>query len=103
MQRHTNRKAFAVSEYHVEHNEKDSRFETTVDGENAVLLYRREGDRIIYFSTRVPPAIERRGIGGALARAALDYARENSLTVVPQCPFVRVFIEKNPEYKPLTA
>lgn len=92
-----------MTDYQIEHNEKDNRFATTVDGEKAMLLYMRQPDRIVFVSTRVPPAIEGRGIGSALARAGLEYAREQSLAVVPQCPFVRVYIEKHPEYKPLLA
>lgn len=85
----------------ITHNETGSRFETTVDGYRAVLLYRQEGGRIVFTSTQVPPAVERRGIGSALARAGLDYAHEHSLTVVPACSFIRAYIERHPEYQPL--
>lgn len=90
-----------MTEYQIVHNQNDRRFETTVDGQVAVLLYRLDDSRIAFTSAQVPPPIEGRGIGTALARAGLEYARENSLTVVPICPFVRAFIEDNPEYQSL--
>ena len=46
-------------------------------------------------------AVSRRGVGSRLIRAALDSARDQGLRVVPQCPFVRAFIERHPEYRDL--
>ena len=91
-----------MADIEIVHNVDASRFETGVDGLMAVLLYRLQDSRIVFVSTQVPPPLEGRGIGSALAHAGLEYAREQSLAVVPQCPFVRAYIEKNPEYKPLT-
>jgi predicted GNAT family acetyltransferase len=45
--------------------------------------------------------MRRQGIGAALAKAALDYARAERLVVRPVCPFVSAFIEANPEYASL--
>ncbi len=64
-----------MTDFEIVHNRDDSRFETSVDGLTAVLLYRPEGSSIVFVSTRVPPPIEGRGIGSALARAGLKYAR----------------------------
>lgn len=36
-----------------------------------------------------------------LARAALDHARAEHLTVIAECPYVRTFIERHPEYQDL--
>ena len=90
-----------VSVYSVTHTATGNRFESIVDGESAILLYQQSPGSITFVSTRVPPAIEGRGVGSTLARAGLEYAREHSLTVVPQCPFVRAYIEQHPEYKSL--
>ena len=51
----------------------------------------------------MPAALEGRGIGGALAKAGLEFARANHLQVVPLCPFVRSYIERKPEYQPLVS
>lgn len=83
----------------VSHNAAESRFEIDLDGSTAVLEYSIDGGRIIMPHTEVPSAHRGKGHGEQLARAALDYAREQSLEVVPLCPFVKAFIESHPEYQ----
>jgi predicted GNAT family acetyltransferase len=78
-------------------NEQRSRFETTVDGVTAFLTFHRNGKRLVLIHTETPQALEGRGVGSALVRFALDYARSNDLTVVPQCPFVRSYLERHPD------
>ena len=63
--------------------------------------YRRYPDRIVFTHTVVDDAFEGRGVGSTLVRAALDAVREEGLRVVPQCPFVRSYIERHPEYADL--
>jgi predicted GNAT family acetyltransferase len=53
--------------------------------------------------TEVPAPIERRGIGSALVRAALEDARARQLRVVPLCSFVGWYIEQHQEYGELVA
>ena len=85
----------------VRDNRSEQEFELTIAGERAVAAYQLEGDTIVFTHTLVPPAIEGRGVGSRLIRAALDSARDQGLRVVPQCPFVRAFIERHPEYRDL--
>jgi uncharacterized protein len=82
-------------------NEKENRFEIEVDGKVAATWYRRHGDKIIFTHTKVPPELEGHGVGGALARAALTYARKEGLRVVPLCPFVAAFIKRHTEFQDL--
>jgi predicted GNAT family acetyltransferase len=90
-----------VAQLHVRNNEIEHRFEIEAAGELAMLEYRRAGDRIIYIHTAVPPALEGHGIAGRLAQHALDHAREQGLSVVPRCPYVRAYIAQHPEYEDL--
>lgn len=85
------------------HNEKARRFETTVNGLRSLLTYRRFPDRIVLLHTEVPPPLERHGLAAKLTRAALDFARANHLRVVPLCPYVSSFIQKNREYQDLVS
>ncbi|WP_026877868.1 GNAT family N-acetyltransferase [Jiangella gansuensis] len=62
------------------------------------LVYARRGDRVIAVHTEVDPAAEGKGIGGALARALLDDARQGGLAVEAQCPFVASYLDRHPEY-----
>lgn len=87
----------------VRDNRAEQEFELVVAGERAVAAYQREGDRIVFTHTQVPPAVEGRGVGGKLVRAALDSVRDQGLRVVPQCPFVRAWIDRHSEYRDLLA
>ena len=79
-------------------NPRESRFEVQVDGEIAVLEYTRDEVRAIYHTTRVPKALEGRGIAGQLVKHALDDARAGGLKVVPRCSFVAAYVARHPEY-----
>lgn len=68
----------------VSNNEASSRFEAQV-GEHSY----------------VPPSLEGYGIGGQLARAGLEFARGEGLTVNAVCPFVKAYIRRHSEYSEL--
>jgi predicted GNAT family acetyltransferase len=78
-------------------NRAESRFEVTVDGAVAELIYRRRANRLVLIHTEVPKQLERHGLGGALVKAAVDRAVSEGLTVVPLCPFARSWLERHPE------
>jgi predicted GNAT family acetyltransferase len=80
------------------------RFEARIGDELAGFSEYTLGDGTIVFThTQVDDAFEGRGVGGALARGALDSARERGLAVVPRCPFIRGWIERHPDYADLVA
>jgi uncharacterized protein len=76
-------------------NEAAGRFEFTVDGHLAELVYRRAGDRLILIHTGVPDDLGGKGIGGILVTAAVERAAREGLTVVPQCPFARDWLNRH--------
>jgi predicted GNAT family acetyltransferase len=79
-----------------------SRYEATVDGSPAgFAAYRLLGERLVLTHTEVDPDREGQGVGAALARGALDDARERGLMVQPMCPFVAGWIERHPDYADL--
>jgi predicted GNAT family acetyltransferase len=78
------------------------RFEARLGDELAgVLTYLREDGVTVLPHTKVDERFEGRGIGGLLAKAALDDARERGLRVDPACPFIAAYIRKNPQYADL--
>ncbi len=83
------------------HNEQENRFETSVSGRLAIAEYVRQGDEITFTHTKVPEPHEGQGIGQSLAKAALDFALQENLTVVAQCPFIAAVVEQHPEYQRL--
>jgi uncharacterized protein len=78
-------------------NADASRFEVTVDGQLAELVYRRRANRLVLIHTGVPDAVGGHGLGGLLVRAALDRAAAEDLTVVPLCAFARGWLERHPD------
>jgi uncharacterized protein len=76
-------------------NQAESRFEVSDDGELAELTYHLRGDRLVLIHTEVPESLGGRGIGALLVRAAVDRAAAEHLTVVPQCPFARRWLERH--------
>ena len=84
----------------VVNNPASSRFELADGAHIAVLEYRRSARRIDLIHTEVPEALRGRGIGDRLARAALDYARNEGLHVVAVCPFVRSYLRRHPDEAP---
>jgi uncharacterized protein len=76
-----------------------NRFEATVDGELAgFLVYRDRKGLLALIHTEVEDRFEGRGLGGRLARFALDQARAQGLAVLPFCPFVNAWMKRHPEY-----
>jgi predicted GNAT family acetyltransferase len=75
------------------------RFEVTVDDELAgFLVYRSRKGLLALIHTEVEDRFEGRGLGGRLARFALDQARAENLAVLPFCPFVNDLMKRHPEY-----
>ena len=93
----------AIDDLNVQHNIEARRFEIHYGDEMARLEYHLRGPTIVYTHTVVPLALEGHGIAGRLAREALDYARDNGLSVAPLCPYVADYIVKHPEYADLVA
>jgi predicted GNAT family acetyltransferase len=88
----------------VTNNERAGRFEVAVDGHTGILKYVMEpGNRINLVHTEVPPELEGRGLGGTLAKAALEHARASGLRVTATCPFVRGYIDRHPEFADLVS
>lgn len=82
-------------------NPAQQRFEAHVGPYLAVAEYQRHGTTIVFTHTEVPVLIEGHGIAGQLARAALEQARTEGLTIIPRCPYIAAYIRRHPEYAAL--
>jgi predicted GNAT family acetyltransferase len=87
----------------VRDNKDVNRFEiVTDDGAVAGFVeYGRDGDVVDMRHTEIGDAYEGQGLGGKLARGALDLVRADGGTVVPTCPFIKGWIEKHADYQDL--
>lgn len=80
-------------------NADAGRYEISQDGVPAGFIeYHARPGLIAMVHTEIDPRFEGKGLGGQLARGALDDARVKGLAVLPFCPFVNGFIAKHPEY-----
>jgi uncharacterized protein len=74
------------------------RYELAVDGHIAATYYEIAGPVITFVHTEVPPELGGKGVGSKLIKGALDQVRSEGLKVIAQCPFVKAYIDKHPEY-----
>lgn len=85
----------------VSNNEAENRFELHIGAQIAFLTYRRTQREITLTHAETPREMEGRGVGSKVVRAALEFAREHGLKVVPACPFVAWYIRQHQEYADL--
>lgn len=60
--------------------------------------YELEPGRIRFTHTVVKPEFEGQGIGSRLARHVVEDALSRDLRIVPDCPFVRAWLERHKEF-----
>jgi predicted GNAT family acetyltransferase len=82
-------------------NRAHHRFELEVEGYLATEHYKLEGNVITFEHTDVPKELGGKGVGSKLVHGALDQVRAAGLKLVAECPFVKAWIEKHPEYQDL--
>jgi uncharacterized protein len=87
----------------VTNNATAQRYEVQVGEYVAFAAYHLNGDTITFTHTEVPKELEGGGVGGKLARFALDDARARERRVIPECPFIAAYIRRHPEYQDLVA
>ncbi len=79
----------------VAHDPSSHSFTIGAEGAEGYLRYRKEEDGLILLHTEVPALSEGKGHGGALVRAALAYASNEGLRVVPLCSFAKSYMERH--------
>jgi uncharacterized protein len=85
------------------HNITEQRFELAAGVRLAVVDYQLAGERLIVTHTFVPADQRGKGIAERLVTAAMEYAREKGLKVVPQCSYVDTFLRRHAEFADLRA
>ncbi len=88
----------------IRHQPADQEFSAATAGHTAELAYSFPADGVIDFThTFVDDALRGQGVGEALAREALAFARQQGLRVRTSCRFVAGFVQRHPEYHDLLA
>ena len=84
------------------HNPQENRFEVWTDGRLSKLDYIRDGMNFVITHVGVHPDLRGQGVAGKITQAGLDYAKANSLRVIPMCSYAAAYIRRNPQYAELT-
>ncbi|RMB57643.1 N-acetyltransferase [Dokdonia sinensis] len=85
----------------LKNNTEKKQFELLVENNLARIEYIKTQDKIYLTHTEVPSELEGKGVGTAMVHKTLEWVKNNDLTLIPLCPFVALYIKKNPEYKSL--
>jgi hypothetical protein len=78
------------------------RYEVSIDGDVVgFTVYRVRPGLIAFVHTEVDERFQGQGLADKLIRSALEDARTRGLAVLPFCPFVNAFIERNRDFETL--
>lgn len=88
----------------IRHDTEAHRFLGETPSGTAVLAYAPAGGDVLeLYSTYVPAAERGRGLGGQLVQAAVAFAREQGLRIIPTCWYVADWLGAHPEHRDLVA
>ena len=85
----------------IEHEQTGHRGTFFVEEEGrrlATLSYTVAGTKVILDHTEVDDSLRGTGTGRKLVAAAVDWAREENVQLMPLCPFARSVFDKSPEF-----
>jgi len=91
------------TEVTVTNNRDRQRYEAVVDPVTLAgfVEYQDTSELVVLTHTEVGTSFEGKGIGSALARAALDDVRERQLKALVICPFILGWLRTHPDYQDL--
>jgi predicted GNAT family acetyltransferase len=94
----------AEADISVSRSAADDRYEIHVDGALAGFAHFTPTDGVLVFDhTEIDDAYEGQGLGGRLAREAIDDVRARGERIIAQCPFIKGWIEKHPDHADVLA
>src|SRR4030095_8081242 len=91
-----------VNSLPVVHNPSEQRFEAWIEGYLSKLDYIQDGKNFVITHVGVYPEYRGQGVAGKIVEAGLQYAKQNSLRVIPMCSYAAAYIRRNPQYIELT-
>lgn len=90
------------AELRIADNAELTRYEAHVGSELAGFTdYHAQPGLVTLLHTEVLPSFEGQGVGSRFVAGVLDDIRARELFVLPIYPFVRAFLQKNPDYEDL--
>lgn len=91
-----------LAKLEITNNKAENRFEVLIDGHLSKLEYIQDKDTLVITHVGVHPEFRGQGIAGKLTQVGLEYAKANSLRVIPMCSYAAAYIRRNPQYLDLT-
>ena len=76
-------------------NQEHHQYEFHIEGHIAKIEYKKARGKIYLIHTEVPEALKGRGIGTRLVKSVLEDIQEKGLELVPLCPFVKAYLDRN--------
>jgi predicted GNAT family acetyltransferase len=84
------------------HDKEYNKFYLIMDGMESNVKYSMRDEKTIeYWRVYVPSEQRGKGQAAALAEAALNYAMQNNLSVIPSCSYMESYISRNDKFKDL--
>jgi len=81
----------------VQHEE--GKFFVVIKGNQAELLYRKDGNKMDVHHVFTPPELRGQGIAEQLALAAFEYAKQQNMRIIPSCLYIsETFLNKHKEF-----
>jgi len=87
-----------VATLEVINNTTEERFEAVLGESLGMIEYYRLPGVYVFTHTEVPREYSGRGIADRLAYVALETAIAEDQKIVPDCPFVKKYLQRHPEY-----
>lgn len=83
----------------LEESETGGTFSIMLDGDKAVLDFRKKNGEVEATHTYTPSRFRGKGIAGRLVEALIEYCRQNGLKIHPSCPYVESYFKRRPDLK----
>jgi predicted GNAT family acetyltransferase len=87
--------------FEIVNNKKESRFETKLGDDFAVLGYVPYENGFALVHTFVPEDFRGQGIASALVHFAMEFIKSEDRKVIPACSAAMQYLESHPEYEGL--
>lgn len=84
-------------------DKEKNRFEAEVDGHTAIIEYTVRPGILILDHTEVPKELSGQGVASEMVEKVLLQIELRGLKVVPECPFIKKYINRHPEWKSIIA
>lgn len=83
------------------HDVEKQKFYVIVDDIESHLEYAKKDNVLILNHTYVPNVLRGKGIAGKIVKAALTYAQDNNLKIIPRCSYAADYMQRHKEYENL--